>query len=281
MVTQKDAPQEWGQLHNNLAVVNMSRVKGDREANLEAAIGHFTSALSVFKKETDPYLWANPAQSRRRLWRPQEGQPRGGPREADRAHRGGADRIPQGDVPQRVGAIAAQPRHRLSGPHPRRPCRQSGQGDLAFRGRAHGHYARDGTGKMGADAAQHGRRLLEPRARRPRREPAQVALRPSRRRLPSSPATATRTITCAPRGCSAACCWTPATSTRRARLSRVRAKHSSCSSVKVSRKPTPKPCWRTRGHCLPMPLSPRHSAGTPRPRCSSPTRAGRACLQSP
>src|SRR5207244_1419263 len=52
------APELWGQLQNNLAIVYWSRIKGDHAENVEEAIGGFEAALTVITREKDPDRWA-------------------------------------------------------------------------------------------------------------------------------------------------------------------------------------------------------------------------------
>jgi len=52
------APDLWGQLQNNLAIVYWSRIQGNRAQNVEDAIAHFEAALTVLTQEKDPDRWA-------------------------------------------------------------------------------------------------------------------------------------------------------------------------------------------------------------------------------
>ena len=54
MFSREAAPELWGQLQNNLAIVYWSRIHGDRGENVEEAIGGFDSALTVITREKDP-----------------------------------------------------------------------------------------------------------------------------------------------------------------------------------------------------------------------------------
>ena len=54
----EEHPLEWAETHNTLGRAYVDRSEGDKAANMEAAIEHYTAALGVHQKDNDPVGWA-------------------------------------------------------------------------------------------------------------------------------------------------------------------------------------------------------------------------------